>query len=55
MPRYRIIKKHKIFPDSTYNSVLITLLIAKILKRGKKKLANSIILETFTIIKKKNR
>jgi small subunit ribosomal protein S7 len=53
MARRNIVKKHYPLPDSQYNSLLISLLTARILKKGKKRLANSIVLEAFTLIKEK--
>ena len=52
----RVNKKRK-FPvvDSLYNSYLVNLMILKILKNGKKRTAQNIIYEAFTIIKKKNK
>jgi small subunit ribosomal protein S7 len=53
MSRRSIVKKHYPLPDSLYNSFLITLLTARILKKGKKRLAHSIVLEAFLLIKEK--
>jgi small subunit ribosomal protein S7 len=53
MSRRSIVKKRYPEEDSNYHSVLVSLLSARILKKGKKSLANSIILETFSIIKNK--
>nr|YP_009497534.1 ribosomal protein S7 [Biddulphia tridens]AWT40247.1 ribosomal protein S7 [Biddulphia tridens] len=53
MSRRNISKKRFPEPDSTYNSYLVSLLIARILKSGKKNLAQSIVNKTFTIIKTK--
>lgn len=52
----RINKKRK-FPtaDSLYDSYLVNLMILKILKSGKKRLAQNIIYEAFNIIKKKTK
>jgi small subunit ribosomal protein S7 len=46
---------NKRFPptDEIYNSYLVSLLITRILKSGKKTIAKSIVYETFKIIKKK--
>ena len=53
MSRRSVIKKRYPQPDSNYNSCLVSLLTARILKSGKKSLADSIILETFALIQKK--
>ena len=47
MSRRSIIKKNYIEPDSLYNSYLVSLLIVRVLKQGKKRLASSIIYEAF--------
>ena len=53
MSRRNISKKRFPERDSIYNSYLVNLLIARILKSGKKNLAKSIVYKTFEIIKKK--
>jgi|TARA_B110000971_G_scaffold90741_1_gene93359 small subunit ribosomal protein S7 len=53
MSRRSVIKKRYPQPDSNYNSCLVSLLTARILKSGKKSLADSIILETFALIQEK--
>ena len=53
MSRRKILKKRYPIKDSKYDSFLVSLLSTRILKKGKKQLSNSIILKTFTIIKKK--
>jgi small subunit ribosomal protein S7 len=53
MSRRSIVKKRYPLPDSNYNSSLVSLLIARILKKGKKRLADSIVLETFSFIKER--
>ena len=53
MSRRSIVKKRYPTPDPTYNSLLVSLLTARILKSGKKSLADSIILETFALIQEK--
>ena len=53
MSRRSIIKKNYIEPDSLYNSYLVSLLIVRVLKQGKKRLASSIIYEAFELIKQK--
>ena len=53
MSRRSIVKKRYPVPDSQYNSCLVSLLIARILKKGKKRIADSIITEMFYFIKEK--
>ena len=53
MSRRNISKKRFPKPDSTYNSYLVSLLIARILKSGKKNLAQNIVNGAFDIIKAK--
>ena len=53
MSRRNISKKRFPEPDSFYNSYLVSLLISRILKSGKKNLAKNIVYQAFEIIKKK--
>ena len=53
MSRRNISKKSFPQPDSIYNSYLVSLLITRILKSGKKTIAKKIVYEAFEIIKKK--
>ena len=53
MSRRNISKKRFPEPDSTYNSYLVSLLISRILKSGKKNLAQNIVNKAFEIIKTK--
>ena len=53
MSRRNISKKRFPIPDSTYNSYLVSLLINRILKSGKKTIAESIVNGAFDIIKSK--
>ncbi len=53
MSRRNISKKRFPQPDPLYNSYLVSLLIARILKSGKKNLAKNIVYQAFEIIKKK--
>ena len=53
MSRRNISKKRFPQPDSLYNSYLVSLLIARILKSGKKNLAKNIVYQAFEIIQKK--
>jgi small subunit ribosomal protein S7 len=53
MSRRNISKKRFPEPDSRYNSYLVSLLITRILKSGKKNLAQKIVNTAFDIIKKK--
>merc|ERR1711934_866628 len=51
MSRRKVTKKKFPAPDCTYNSYLVTILISRILKSGKKTLAQTIVNETFDVIK----
>nr|YP_009496466.1 ribosomal protein S7 [Attheya longicornis]AWT39179.1 ribosomal protein S7 [Attheya longicornis] len=53
MSRRNIAKKRFPEPDSTYNSYLVSLLINRILKAGKKNIAQNIVNNAFEIIKTK--
>ena len=53
MSRRSVVKKRYPKPDANYSSYLVSLLTARILKNGKKSLADSIVLETFTLVKDK--
>lgn len=53
MSRRKSSKKRPIIPDPIYNSKLISMLTVRILKHGKKQLAQKIIYETLDIIKNK--
>lgn len=53
MSRRNISKKRFPVPDSIYNSYLVSLLINRILKSGKKTIAESIVNGAFAIIKAK--
>ena len=53
MSRRNISKKRFPQPDEIYNSYLVSLLITRILKSGKKTIAKKIVYESFDIIKKK--
>lgn len=53
MSRRNTAKKRTVNPDPIYNSKLITLLIVRILKNGKKGLAQKIIYEALEIVKNK--
>ena len=53
MSRRNISKKRFPKADSLYNSYLVSLLISRILKSGKKNLAKNIVYQAFEIIKKK--
>ena len=53
MSRRNISKKRFPQTDSIYNSYLVSLLISRILKSGKKTIAKNIVYEAFEIIKKK--
>jgi small subunit ribosomal protein S7 len=53
MSRRNISKKRFPETDSIYNSYLVSLLISRILKSGKKTIAKNIVYEAFEIIKQK--
>lgn len=53
MSRRNTAKKRIIIPDPIYNSKLISMLVARILKDGKKIMAQKIIYQTLDIIKNK--
>lgn len=53
MSRRNISKKRTIIPDPLYNSRLVTMLTVRILKHGKKSLAQKIIYKALDIIKSK--
>jgi len=53
MSRRNISKKRFPAPDSIYNSYLVSLLITRILKSGKKTISKTIVYQTFDIINKK--
>ena len=50
MSRRKVTKKKFPAPDCTYNSYLVTILISRILKSGKKTLAQTIVNETFDVL-----
>jgi small subunit ribosomal protein S7 len=47
----RAYKKHKIAPDRIYNDVVVSQLINKVMKKGKKTIAQKIVYGSFDIIK----
>lgn len=53
MSRRNISKKRFPKPDTIYDSYLVSLLVTRILKSGKKTIAKKIVYEAFEIIKKK--
>ena len=53
MSRRTITKKRLAVPDPVYNSRLVSMLTVRILKEGKKHLAQRIIYQAFDIIKEK--
>ena len=53
MSRRNISKKRFPETDSIYNSYLVSLLITRILKSGKKTVAKNVVYQAFDIIKKK--
>ena len=51
----RAYKKHKIAPDGIYNDVVIAQFINKVMKQGKKTIAQKIVYGAFDIIKEKTK
>jgi small subunit ribosomal protein S7 len=51
----RAYKKHKIAPDGVYNDVVVSQFINKVMKRGKKTIAQKIVYGAFDIIKEKTK
>ena len=51
----RAYKKHKVAPDGIYNEVVISQFINKVMKSGKKTIAQKIVYEAFDIIKEKTK
>ena len=49
----RAYKKHKVAPDSVYNDVAIAQFINKVMKQGKKTIAQQIVYGAFDIIREK--
>ena len=49
----RAYKKHKIAPDGVYNDVMVSQFINKVMKRGKKTIAQKIVYGAFDVIKEK--
>jgi len=51
----RAYKKHKIAPDGVYNDIVVSQFINKVMKRGKKTIAQKIVYGAFDIIKEKTK
>ncbi|MCX6724171.1 MAG: 30S ribosomal protein S7 [Candidatus Staskawiczbacteria bacterium] len=51
----RAYKKHKVAPDGTYNDVSVAQFINKVMKGGKKTIAQKIVYGAFNIIKEKTK
>jgi len=51
----RAYKKHKIAPDGVYNDVTISQFINKVMKDGRKTIAQRIVYDAFAIIKEKTK
>ena len=51
----RAYKKHKIAPDGVYNDVMVSQFINKVMKDGKKTIAQKIVYGAFEIIKEKTK
>jgi len=55
MPRAGLIKKRKISPDPIYRSPLVTQLVNRIMKSGKKTVAQDQVYATFDLLKEKTK
>jgi len=51
----RAYKKHKVAPDGVYSEVMVGQFINKVMKSGKKTIAQKIVYEAFDIIKEKTK
>ena len=51
----RAYKKHKIAPDGIYNDIVVSQFINKVMKEGKKTIAQKIVYSAFNIIKEKTK
>jgi small subunit ribosomal protein S7 len=51
----RAYKKHKIAPDGVYNDVMVSQFINKVMKKGKKTIAQKIVYGAFDIMKEKTK
>lgn len=51
----RAYKKHKVAPDGVYNDVVVAQFINKVMKDGKKTVAQRIVYDSFKIIKEKTK
>lgn len=51
----RAYKKHKIAPDGVYNDLVVSQLINRVMKRGKKTIAQKIVYGAFEIMKEKTK
>ncbi|KKP32519.1 MAG: 30S ribosomal protein S7 [Candidatus Staskawiczbacteria bacterium RIFOXYB2_FULL_32_9] len=49
----RAYKKHEVLPDAVYNDVAVAIFINKVMKQGKKTIAQKIVYSAFDIIKEK--
>lgn len=49
----RAYKKHKLSPDSIYNDLVVSQFINKVMKSGKKTIAQKIVYDSFDIIREK--
>ena len=49
----RAYKKHKILPDNVYNDVVVSQFVNKVMKKGKKTIAQKIVYTAFDIMKEK--
>ncbi len=55
MPRKRVVTKREITPDPRYKSVLVAKFVNNMIKKGKKGVAQSILYNSFAIIREKTK
>jgi len=55
MPRRGIVRKRKPQPDPVYNSSLVGKLVALVLRKGKKSVAEKIVYQTLELLKRKTK
>ncbi len=53
MPRKRVVAKREVMPDPKYESILVAKFINNMMRKGKRSIAQSIVYESFDIIKEK--
>ena len=55
MPRRREVPKREVIPDSKYNSELVSRFVKKIMRDGKKSVAESLLYDAFDVIEEKTK